>query len=105
MSDQLEFATSVVTSCRSCEELRSRGRSERDPVHCITCHRSWTGNEAQHCTACHRTFASISSADRHRWKRPKGEPNGECVDVESDPAWHEKRPGVWAFGRREGGWA
>ena len=85
-------------NCTRCTDRKQHGWQTGTPFHCHTCHSDWTGQNAQHCTGCHRTFSSISAADSHRWKRPKGEPNGVCLDPVTTDGWHEKRPNVWTYG-------
>ena len=80
-----------MSGCPACAQLKERGRSRMsDPIHCVRCHRTWTGMTAQHCVLCHQTFASLSAADIHR---AVGDP---CVDLD-EPGWVEKRPGVWTY--------
>lgn len=79
--------------CPECEALRKYGRADiKDPVHCIYCHLTWTGNEAQHCAVCHYTFSSITAADAHRvgdgWLV-------EHLDPSKTEGWRELRPNVW----------
>lgn len=80
--------------CASCDRVQRYGRSGNGPIHCIRCHLTWSGTEAQHCPTCHHTFASIFAADHHRTR------NGDCTDPAITAGWHEKRPNVWTYGTR-----
>lgn len=82
--------------CDTCQHRLTHGRADRDPIHCRTCHSTWTGNEAQHCVRCHHTFSAVSSADAHRYRRLTGGTfEDRCIDPAITDGWREKRPGVW----------
>jgi len=77
--------------CNECKVLFEFGRAKTsDPIHCIECHLTWTGNEAQHCVGCHRTFTNIGVADMHR--RPTWD---DHIDPATTPGWRELRRNVW----------
>src|SRR4051794_37479940 len=87
--------------CPDCARLRKRGRNDRDPIHCRSCHRTWSGVEAQHCVRCHMTFSSITAADHHRYRRlPNGATDDCCIDPPATEGWRELRRGVWTDSER-----
>lgn len=86
--------------CDACTDRLTRGRKGTDPIHCRTCHQTWTGNEAQHCVICHMTFNGIVPADHHRNHRVKDAAGKaryiqRCIDPSVTDGWREVRPGVW----------
>lgn len=85
-----------MTDCQTCDDRRINGRSGTGPIHCGTCHQTWTGNEAQHCVRCHHTFSAISTADSHRYRRlPDNRNEDRCIEPALTEGWREIRPGVW----------
>lgn len=83
-------------TCATCDWRLVNGRASTDPIHCRTCHATWTGNEAQHCTRCHHTFVGIGAAEAHRYRRlSDGRNEDRCIDPAVTDGWREKRPGVW----------
>jgi hypothetical protein len=85
-----------MNECATCADRHANGRPGNGPIHCRTCHGTWTGNEAQHCVRCHHTFSSITAADSHRYRRlPDRRIEDRCIEPALTEGWREMRPGVW----------
>lgn len=84
-------------TCETCDDRLVHGRKDGSPIHCRTCHLTWTGNEAQHCVVCHRTFNGLAPADKHRYHRMSDKRvMDRCDNPEITPGWRQVRPNVWS---------